>query len=433
MSVDILMLELPRSDRDLNTSVPIYLELKKRGYKVVLQNLEFSHYNLVKYRPKLVFFSSLNDIVVIHQKKLLSELNIPVISLTAEGNFQENAFHGYFWGWNKDYKFYQDRLLLWNERSRDLILKYHPEYASQLAVTGSVGHDRYRNLKFLNKQEFLRQNGLNFKKVVGIAGFGLFKYIDKMEYVETVNPSYPLEQFKLFDKDRDILRRDYKTLLRNNPDTLFIVRVHPELATILEKSEFSELLNEPNAYLSSIHGNLKSVDDVINISDLWIGYESNTSIEAWLLNKRVVYYNPTTADFQRENHSKGVLILNTLPDLQKSIDEFYSTGSIAAYEELAPLRQQIIRDVIGFDDGKNYWRTANFVEEYFKSLSRPAGLSSYFKLFSRKRRRIIQEYLWQSHWYWKMRPNLNRPNLMFYPGKKFAEDYLKKFGQLENR
>jgi hypothetical protein len=430
MAVDILILELPQSDRDLNISVPIYLELKRRGYNVVLENLVYSYYNLVRYKPKLVFFSSLNDSVVLEQKKLLHELGVPVVSMTTEGNFHDKGFHGYFWGWNKDYKFYQDVLLLWNQLSKELITKYHPEFESRLVVTGSVGHDRYKNLPFISKNAFLSSQNYNFKKVIGLAGFGLFKYIDLITYVETVDPDYPIEQFALFEKDRDILRKEYLNLVKNNPDTLFIARVHPELAFILHKTEFSEIIDQPNVFLSSVNGELKNIDDVINICDLWIAYESNTSLEAWLLDKPVLYFNPTTADFQRENHHKGVVIRSKMDEIQDAITEFYATGKIAAYEALKDTRQKILLSVVGYDDGKNYKRSADYIEKYFRKVKDKDLSGVYRKILLRKKKQILKEIVWRSVFYRRFRklPQGSLDRLKF--GNEFALPYKKKYATI---
>jgi surface carbohydrate biosynthesis protein len=426
MRTDILILELPNSDRDLNITIPLFLYLKNKGINVVIENLKFSYLNILKYRPKIVLFSSLHDSVVIEEKRKLHKAGIPIISLTCEGNFTEEFFSGYFWGYNREEYFYQELLLLWNQKSIDMTLKRHPELSDKIFLGGSIGHDRYFYKKFMPKEIFLKTHSLEkYKKVIGIAGCGMFKYIGIADdYFNQVNPDYPKDQFDIFEKDLIKLRVLYKELILRNIDVLFILRVHPELVNEIDKTEFSELINLPNVCFSHNNSILPKIEDSINISDIWIGYESNTTLEAWLIGKPVIYLNPTTSDFKRENHSNGVLIVNNIEKIQDLLFEFYATGSIQSYELKNNIRNKLINETIGFRDGLNHKRSGDIIFEKLHTLPKATALN-YFKLLPLINWKwLLKSYLYNQNWYWKFRIKITKPEYLFYKGSYFGENHI---------
>jgi len=429
--IDFLLLELPRNDRDLNLMIPLYLYLKKRGYKVVIENINFGVLNVLKYRPRLLIFSNPHDSTVYELKRDLFNCGATIVTLTTEGNYQEVGFHGYFWGWNVEHRLHQHALLLWNNKSRKLITKFHPEFADKLFVSGSVGHDRYKSVDFFNKGAFLQQNNLQrFQKVIGIAGFGLFKYVNDPSSYAIVDPEYPKTNLQLFEVDRVKLRESYGKLIRQFPDILFILRLHPETASAFDQTEFYGLEELPNIYISSIHASLPKIDDVINISDVWIAYETNTSIEAWLLNKPVIYFNPTTADFQRENHFNGCVLTSSLEQVVVWINEFYETGKISDYECKAEVRESILKEVIEYKDGKNYERAGRIIEELYQKLPKTKA-KNYWKFLRKINfKELLRQYLHNKGWYWKIRKDLQKPELHFPKDKYFGGKYIEIYNDI---
>lgn len=417
--MDILNLEFPNIDRDMHIVTPVNLYLKKRYHlKVAVKNLHNALFYILLHRPRLVYISNAHgDDSTFKLIRLLHSLDIKVVTLVTEGNFQKNFIHGYLWGWNTDFRLYQDVMILWNEYSRDAILHYHPELEPQIRVSGATGFDRYFLMRFLSKQEFTEQNKLPYKKVVGIAGFGLFDHLDNYLLLKTVIPDISVEAFEIFKGDLIKLRGLYRELIANNPDILFVLRMHPQLVTKFHRSEFSECGDLPNIYISSSFGNLPAIADAISVSDIWIGYESTTSLEAWLLKKMVVYINPTTADFQRENHYKGCLIVKTLEELQQTIDNYYAEGIPEAYKALSGEREAIIKQVIEFDDGKNHQRAGDIIYEYYKKAKRP-GIKCMLALARLVPwKSVARFYLHSNKWYFRMRKNLVRPDEK-YPKEK---------------
>ena len=166
------------------------------------------------------------------------------------------------------------------------------------------------------------------------------------------------------------LQKIYMDLIKSNKDILFILRYHPGIFDE-EKNEFFGLRNLDNIFISDKSFNIHyNISDLINISDLWIGYETTTAIEAWLLNKQTFLINPTSSNFVRDNVHKGSPIVKDQFSAQLLIDEFYKNGSISKFNKLRDEREKIIKNVIEFDDGKNYFRAAKIITELLERKNR---------------------------------------------------------------
>lgn len=97
----------------------------------------------------------------------------------------------------------------------------------------------------------------------------------------------------------------------------------------------------------------ENIYDLINVSDLWITFDSTTALEAWLLGKTTLLYNPVIQDFNRSSIMKGSPILTTPEMLIDSVKEFYENNRIIdAFSQKENERNNIIKEVIAFCDGK---------------------------------------------------------------------------------
>lgn len=411
--MDVLNLEFPNLDRDRHIITPVYAYLgKKYGLKIVSRNLNNRFFFLLKYRPSLLLLSNAHgQPETIEIMKVARKAGIAIVTLVTEGNFHEENLHGYLWGWNNEKVLYQDAFILWNERSRKIALKHHPELAGKLFVSGATGFDRYRLFKFRDKTEFLSQYGLKkFRGIIGIAGFGVFDHVENRDYIKKMQPAITDEQIDMHINDLHRLRDIYYEMISDHPDLLFILRVHPQVRDI-GRSEFTRLLSLPNVIVSDNYKKsdfaLNSISDVISVCDLWLGYESTTVIEAWLLGKPTILINPSGADFIRENHSDGCPKVKTLDEINTVIDEFYRTGKIESNEALKERRGEIINDIIGYDDGYNHRRAAELVFEQLKNRKRPNYLNIFFSLpFRFALITTLRYYLFRTWIYKKIRPGV---------------------------
>ncbi|MGJ0308748.1 BFO_1060 family glycosyltransferase [Aliarcobacter cryaerophilus] len=360
--IDILSIEWPKSDRDLHIVTPVLVYLSKKyniNYKTI--SIFNGYYYILKHKPKMIVISNFQGAVENNNiVNLAKSYGIKVVSLISEGNVKFEALEQFLWGHNKDKKLYVEKMLVWNKRSEDIFLKAYPNLKNRIITTGATGFDRYKLLEFKSKNRFLVENNLNFKKIIGIAAWGFDHYFDKYfeDHKEYYLNIFGEKQIDMHKEDLYKIQQIYRTIIENNKDTLFVLRFHP--GTIdFEKNEFYGLEKYNNVFVSNeFNNNNLKIADLISVSDLWLGYETTTALEAWLLNKQTFLINPTRSDFIRENIHKGSPIVKTAKEAQKLIEEFYENNSIKAFEDLEENRKKIIKDTIEYDDGKNHQRAA---------------------------------------------------------------------------
>jgi hypothetical protein len=390
--LDILNLEWSNGDRDLHIVTPILVYLQKK-YNLTYRTKSIfnGYYYLIKYKPKLLLISNFGGAGINHQiVKLAYSMNIKAVSCISEGNVKEEALEQFLWGHNRDKVLYLNKMLLWSKRSENIFLSKYPELKNKLVTTGATGFDRYKLLQFETKDEFLTNNNLKYEKIIGIAAWGfdhLFGeyYKNHEEYYLNI---FGQEQIDMHRKDLFELQKIYGKLIENNSDILFVLRYHP--GTIdFEKNEFYGLEKYDNVFISSKNKNSQyQISDLINISDLWIGYETTTALESWLLNKQTFLINPTRSDFIRENVHKGSPIVKNADEAQRLIDEYFKTKTIQEFEKLYKKREEIIRDVIEYGDGKNHIRASKEIIEVFNQPNRKIKLN--FKLYKSAFKQILK-------------------------------------------
>jgi len=384
--VDILDLEYASNGRDIDIVEPILSRLSlEHGLKIEREccfNINWP-FLIIKNRPKLVIIAnsvgSQEHFAVV---KFSKKLGINVVCLDSEGDYhpEESKVKQFYWGWNKDKVRYEDLHLIWSERVNNLIKKYilvNPEYiTSKRVVSGAVGFDKYKLLDFISKEEFLEKyEKSKFKKVIGYAGFGFhhFEGIYYKNFKETMDRLYSQKTLQLFRDARLKLNTILKELIKEHKDTLFIFKHHPLSNT--EVSEFQGIEEEENVlFIKNEH-----IADVMNVCDIWMGYETTTCLEAWLLGKPTLLINPISYDFNRSIISQGSPKYKSKDEVSKKILSYYQEGTIVDFDKLSLKREKIIKEVIGFADGKNHKRAA---DELYKLLKKSNGGFNYLNLFN---------------------------------------------------
>ena len=403
LPLDILNLEWPNSDRDIHIVTASLLHLKnKYNISYETKSIFNAYYYLIKYKPKMLILSNFVGAGINYQvADMAFNMGIKVVSFISEGNFKEEELDLYLYGKNcinRNNNIVIDKYFLWNRNSKELIVNKYSALENILYVTGATGFDRYKLLKYISKENFLLENNLQYKKIIGIAGwaFGIF-FNQNREYYISV---YGKEQVAMHKEDLYKLNNIYKNLIINNPDILFILRYHP--ATInLKEDEFLELDKYKNVFISNRYkNNSYQISDLINISDLWIGYETTTALEAWLLNKTTFLINPTKSDFIRENIHKGSPIIGTEVEAQELIEEFFSNGTIEKFKDTESNRKKVIKDVIEYDDGKNYIRAAEEIIKVLNEEDRKIifSIKIYFQAARQILKLILSKTIFKNRW-----------------------------------
>ena len=393
-SIDILNLEWPWSDRDLHIVTPVLVYLKKKyNLKAITKNIFHGYYYIWKYRPKLLVISNFSGADINHfVVKNSYNSGIRTISLISEGNVKPELADQFLWGWNKDKVLYLDKFLLWSKRSKKIFTDKYPMLSSRMIVTGATGFDRYKLLQFKSKIDFINEHSFEkYLRIIGIAGWG-FDHFWGDYYEQHKNffiESYGIKQIQMHREDAIKLRRIYEILIKNNPDILFILKYHPGIL-YKEKSEFYGLDRYENVYVIDNTNSKYKISDLINVSDLWIGYETTTALEAWLLGKTTFLINPTTTDFLRNSLHKGSPIVKTADEAQELIDEYFQNGYCERFMQLEGIRRKLIEDVIQYDDGKNHVRAANEIYKIYKQPDRKIKFNrAFYKEFIKQGIRII--------------------------------------------
>jgi len=347
-------------------------------------------HSIYKKQPDIVVLpNTVGSNLFFEASKYANLQGIKVFALISEGNFRTDGSFD-FWGYNIDKKFYQEYVCCWSKRSCDFVRQQVPEFKNKIFCTGAIGFDRYSIYNFTSKEEFFKKRNLTqFKKVIGYAGWAFGKLYNKQGLDELLFYfNGDSERLKWAEKQMYDVENILKLAIENNPDILFLLKKHPSEAnqsiTGYYMNEMNRLAVYPNV-LYIVEG--ENLHDLINISDIWMGFETTTTLEAWLLNKHTILVNPDP-NFSRDKTFNGSLIANSYNKLQCYIDEFYTSNKIAEFnsEEKLSFRNQLIEDTIGFSDGFNHIRTGllfkNMVNEIEKNginKQRIFSIKYYFK------------------------------------------------------
>lgn len=353
--------------RDVEMLLPI------RYFAECFLNCEFYHalnidiHQIYRIRPDLILqANTIGSNLYFQISKIAHEQSIPLFALISEGNFRTDGSFDY-WGFNRHKKFYQSYVCCWSERTAEFLKKEIPDASGKIVVTGGVGFDRYTIYKFMQKKDFLHKyNKTRFKKIIGYAGWAFGKLDHKRGREELLYWARGDESIIAWiEQQRQKVRDILKQSIENNPDTLFVLKQHPQENAPERpepvKNEMSELTNYENVlYLCAE----ESIHDLISVSDLWTCFESTTALEAWLMGKQTIFINPEQ-DFNRDPLYKGSALVQSYDEFQQLIDQFYLQNRIEKFfdKEKELMREKLIKDIIGFGDGMNHIRASYYFQQ----------------------------------------------------------------------
>lgn len=349
--------------RDVELSLPV-LYMAERYYGATV-DFAFSYDTdaIRRHRPDLVFLpNTVGSNEYIAAAKYAYNHGIKVFAMMSEGDIRTDGTFDY-WGLNHEKIFYQEKVCVWSERVNEFLKQVEPASAHKLVVTGHTGFDRYRVYEFPSKAETLTPEQQAYKMVVGYAGWGF----GKMSYEQG---RAELMAFFKGDASRFIqmeqMRLSVESMLRDaiesNPDVLFILKQHPNesppTGTAPVVNEIISLKTYPNVRYEGVD---TPITTLINVSDLWLSFESTTAVESWALGKTsiLLYPDPT---FSPNIRIKGLdvaqLTASNSSELQMLIDEWKLKGRLNEFDtdEKKAKRVEIIRNTVGFDDGRNHLR-----------------------------------------------------------------------------
>jgi len=353
--------------RDPEMLLPLIYFAEKYCNCEVRFEFTWNIYSIYQKQPDVVLLPNTVGLNLFFEaSKYAHQQGIKVFALISEGNFRIDGSSD-FWGFNIEKIFYQDFVCCWSQRSCEFLKTKLPDIKDKIVFTGATGFDRYTIYNFISKEEYLTKKNLTqYKKIIGYAGWAFGKLGNKQGLEELkFFFNYDPEKLVWVEKQMYLVESILKEAIEKNPEILFILKKHPSevnqsiVAECL--NEMSRLSNYPNVLYIKEGENLH---DLINISDLWLGFETTTALEAWLLNKNTILINPDP-NFKRDMNFKGSVIAQDYFSLQKLIDEYYNTKKINKFNEPEHsfYRNKAIEDTIGYSDGFNHLRAGYYFKQ----------------------------------------------------------------------
>jgi hypothetical protein len=365
---------------DTNSGRDVEMILPLRYFAERFLNCEFHHaisfdrYQIYRTKPDIILTPNATGSQLYYRiAQAASEQGIPLFSLISEGNFKTDGSYDY-WGYNESKKFLQEYVCCWSERTRAYLAEREPGAADRIVLTGNTGCDRYVIYQTIAREEFLRKYNLPpFTKVIGYAGW-TFNKLRFPRGIQELLQFYGNDDSILswVGRQRTLIRNILHETIRSNPETLFILKRHPQNVS-------PELVQHPVDELEGLAsfdnvlciGEEEALHDVIGVCDLWTCFESTTALEAWLLNKPTVFLNPEP-EFKRADLVQGSAVARSAAEFQSMIDRWYSTGTFSEFdsEEAKQQRQKLITDSVGYGDGFNHIRAAYYLGRTIEDLQR---------------------------------------------------------------
>lgn len=371
--------------RDFYLLAPIIYYLEKfENYSVSFEFIWDAH-KIRKKRPDLVILPNSRGHLLYYQvAKYCVENDILVFNHDSEGNFNSEIDYD-FWAYNADRTNLCPIQFTWNQRIKDFLIRKYDIDESIIKVSGAPGFDKYAYLKPIDREQLLSKYGFgHFKKVVGYAGWAFGKVYNQELNDVLSNINKPGEVGKKWLEDqRDIVENTLKAAIETYPDVLFILKKHPrenfESDYRDSRNEMNRLAHYPNVFY------LKDeieIQDLIQISDLWMAFESTSIMEAWLLNIPTLIINGD-ANFDRVDLHTGSLHATNTEEVLSAFEELYGKNNLAYFNdnEVVNKRNSIFLNSIGYADGFNHLRCINYFRKYLADKSSNKKPSINFKFF----------------------------------------------------
>lgn len=374
--------------RDFFLLMPIIYYLERfEGYDISFEFVWDAH-RMRKNPPDLVLFPNTRGNHFYYEiAKYCHESGILIYSHDSEGNFNTDIDYDY-WAFNLSKSSFCPVHYTWNERVKRYVMNRYSLPSSEFTVTGAPGFDKYQYMPQSKKLDLLTKYGLQqYKTVIGYAGWAFGKLENKEINDVLSNINHPGEEGKRWMADqRDKVEAILKAMIEVHPDTLFIFKKHPrenfESDLRDSRNEMNRLCDYPNVlYLKDE----EDIQDLIQISDLWMAFESSSIIEAWLLGKPTLMVTPD-GNFHRASLHKGSLNAKDVEQGLAAMKAFHDNNlEYFTPTEVVNNRAEIIADSIGYDDGLNHLRAIKailpFIHKHSKPIQRPKLNMRYMRLY----------------------------------------------------
>lgn len=351
-NVDVLNLEY-RSfpSRDTEKAAIVCNYLRMQGASVV-EGCVFNGYSLLlKYRPQLLLITGIAGADInVAVARFAKWLGCKVISLTGEGGYRTELTEKDVLGWLPRDDYFLDYWLQWSQNDTNFMLKLCPEFKESYKIVGSIGHDRY----FFPGIGTRLPVDPNYKKIIGIGGWVWPDSCAENPQADTTCVE------KFFEHERDLYSRLLQDIIQKNPDIFFLLKEHPGSPSL-----FSSGMERCAGLKNVLITKHTPIIDCLVTCDAWFSVESNTSLEAWLLNKPTASINPSGITWPI-SRNKFHLFQPNYPDitsLQNALDQLATTNTLPDFDVNADGRQALIKEIVEHTDGLNHVRAGNVILE----------------------------------------------------------------------
>ena len=339
----------PSRDTETATLVRNYLRL--HGIKVISGSVHNAYALLRKHRPDLVYMT---NIIGAHINFRIAcycrSKNIKLVTGISEGDIKEHKASGMVWGHNSLRSPVESEILLWSDFQREKFIDQHSFYSAIAHVTGSPGADRY---KFCAPSEALVDRS-GYKIVVGL---GCFNFPEDSSSASDASKDIKDTRSRL-SEDRHAFAETLDDLVSMMPEVLFLFKLHPGGLRGKYGAGIEKAARRRNVKVLPKDA---SILNCIAASDVWMSYESNSAMEAWLMNKHTGLLNPSGTDFERSDFYKGQPNFATAVEWRDALHCFLQAAELPGFKELESERKKVIKKVIGWDDGFNHVRSGNAI------------------------------------------------------------------------
>ncbi|OLQ86168.1 hypothetical protein BIY22_13035 [Vibrio panuliri] len=365
---DVLILEwTTQLTRDRLVASQISNYLTRKNIKVKEGALQDGLFLIDKYSPKLLLLvNTVGAITSVETAKYAKKRNITVLSLYGEGNFTEDRIEQFVWGHNKkDKQIIDDFRMVWSSRARKLLVKYYPYLSKTTYISGSVGADNYIMGNIDNHDFKLKYNKVSdFSLVVGV-GCWNFCLLDERDHrYQTFLNHVGIDEIERLKIDAVLFNDELIKLVSNMPDVLFLIKEHPHNSGLGHSNGVEGLEQFENVIFVDRN---ESIINCISVSNIWLSYESTTSMEAWLIGKNTALLNPTGTTFANDWRStvcNGQPNYSTSQEWIDAINYFKEHGELPKFKDYQEKRDLILSNTFGFIDGLNHVRVSNFIIDY---------------------------------------------------------------------
>jgi surface carbohydrate biosynthesis protein len=278
--------------RELKGMLLFSLVAAKYGWRVVIGGKQSIFPVLDKLPLGVVLLKSIVPGEMELQKKIAS-YGHKIASLDAEGLLPSNGKSGVELRYSQDTIELSDILFFWGKEQFESVERVFPDIKKNACITGSPIFDYWRFLK----SSYHYSGSKNQKTILIATSFPFANHIigNEVAYLSVKNASGPdaahehLDEIFLDAKVQEIIYPKFiklvKKIIEKNPASKILIRPHPSENPNIWKKIANKF---PNTELQ-IGG---EVSQQIILCDIFIHFNSTTSIEASYLGKKVITYLP---------------------------------------------------------------------------------------------------------------------------------------------